>query len=141
MLEIKITAPELTEAINNFSKAMIVLAEKIPNGMPTTVAPTNITGAAVEVKTPEVVSTAPNSTPVVPTATAQAPVTTAPAEEPTTEYTLEAIAKAGTALIDAGKMGELMALLAKYGVETLTALPTANYPAFVTELRGLGAEI
>jgi hypothetical protein len=101
----------------------------------------NLTDAVVENEVPVVEPTPVAPTPVVPVATPQVPVTTATAVAPAPTYTLEAIAKAGTALIDAGKMGELMALLARYGVETLTALPTDKYTEFATELRGLGAEI
>ena len=65
--------------------------------------------------------------PVVPTAAPQ--------------YTLEMIAKAGTALVDAGKMDALCGLLAKYNVDALTSLDPAQYGAFATELRALGAQI
>ena len=74
-----------------------------------------------------------------------APTQTAPAAQtvPTAapQYTLDMIAKAGTALIDAGKMAELSALLAKYGVEALTTLDPAHYGAFAAELRAMGASI
>ena len=63
------------------------------------------------------------------------PVAGAPA------YTLDQLAKAGAALVDAGKMESLMALLAKYGVQAVTQLPPAQYGAFATELRALGAQI
>ena len=78
--------------------------------------------------------------PVVPLAqpvepTAPAVPTAAP------QYTLEMIAKAGTALVDAGKMDDLCNLLAKYNVDALTSLNPAQYGAFATELRALGAQI
>lgn len=56
-------------------------------------------------------------------------------------YTLEMIARAGTALVDAGKMDALCGLLAKYGVEALTALDPAQYGNFANDLRALGAQI
>ncbi len=43
-------------------------------------------------------------------------MTTAPA------YTLDQISKAGASLVDAGKMEQLLALLAKYGVQAVTQL-------------------
>ena len=71
---------------------------------------------------------------------AQAPVASAvPTGAPT--YTLEMIARAGTALVDAGKMDALCGLLAKYGVEALTALDPAQYGNFANDLRALGAQI
>lgn len=166
MLEIKITAPEISEAINNLARA-IGLAVTNPVGMTIGVVPTNTTSADANVQTEPQQSTLAQATPVpvpqptaVPTVPTSAPqtVTTAPntpsANYPTEvastaptvptstpQFTLEMIAKAGTALIDAGKMSELSALLAKYGVEALTSLDTAQYGAFANDLRALGAAI
>lgn len=73
---------------------------------------------------------------VVPTNPAPAvPVTTAPT------YTLDQIAKAGASLVDAGKMEQLLALLAKYGVQAVTQLQPDQYGVFATELRTLGAQL
>lgn len=60
---------------------------------------------------------------------------------PAPQYTLEMIATAGSALIDAGKLDQLMALLGKYGVDSLTNLAPENYGAIAQELRALGARI
>ena len=57
------------------------------------------------------------------------------------QYTLEMISAAGSALIDAGKMEQLLALLKKYGVDNLTALKPEQYGAMATDLRALGARI
>ena len=120
MLEMKITiaAPDLAAAINN-------LAVAFANG----------NTAPVEKAT----------TPVASAPVAQAPIAQAPAASavPTgaPTYTLEMIARAGTALVDAGKMDALCGLLAKYGVEALTALDPAQYGNFANDLRALGAQI
>ena len=83
---------------------------------------------------------APAVAPVAQAPIAQAPVASAvPTGAPT--YTLEMIARAGTALVDAGKMDALCGLLAKYGVEALTALDPAQYGNFANDLRALGAQI
>lgn len=68
---------------------------------------------------------------------------TAPAAVPTAapQYTLEMIATAGSALIDAGKLDQLMALLGKFGVDSLTNLAPEYYGAVAQELRALGARI
>ena len=63
------------------------------------------------------------------------PISPAPA------YTLDQISRAGAALVDAGKMEPLLALLAKYGVQAITQIPPAQYGVFATELRALGAQI
>lgn len=150
MLEIKITAAELSEAINNLARA-VNLAAATPVGMTTGAARTNTTYATVEETTPASVTAL--QTPAAPAkaevnnitaaAAASVPVVTAAPAVPTAapQYTLEMIAKAGTALIDAGKMNELTALLSKYGVEALTALDPAYYGAFAAELRAMGAQI
>lgn len=77
-----------------------------------------------------------------PAVTPAANVTPAPAV-PTSapQYTLDMIATAGSALIDAGKMDQLMGLLGKFGVASLTELAPENYGAVANELRAMGAAI
>lgn len=118
MTEIKVTisAPDLSEAINALARALSGThncecgdtrkAETAPAVAPTvpSCAPTNATPASAPVAAPVV---APAQT-VVPTSA------------PT--YTLDAIARAGTALLDAGKMNELTELLKKYGADTLVTI-------------------
>lgn len=70
----------------------------------------------------------------VPTANA-APPTTAPT------YTLDALARAGATLAQSGKMEQALALLAKYGIQTVNQLKPEQYGAFATELRALGAQV
>ena len=62
---------------------------------------------------------------------------------PVTEntYTIEQLAVAATALVDAGKREALVALLNNYGVNALTTLPKEKYGAFATSLREMGAKI
>ena len=151
MMEIRITAPELSEALNNLANAI-----KPTSAIGVTNALAELAEAKAE--TPAVQTTPipvapvapvqPTPIPVAPVAPVQpTPIPVAPAA-PTTavptaapQYTLEMIAKAGTALIDAGKMGELTALLAKYGVEALTSLNPAQYGVFAADLRAMGASI
>ena len=86
--------------------------------------------------------------PVAQPAAAPAPVAPpvpapAPAAAPTTAraFRFEDIQLAATSLCDTGKRAEVLALLAKYGIQALSALPAEQYGAFATELRGLGAKI
>lgn len=171
MLEMKITiaAPDLAAAINNLAVALAngntVPAEKPTkaekqteakdaaqqaapvNPMQATGAPLSATPAQtvapvanVPVAPAVVQQAAPAVAPVAQAPVAQAPVAPAvPTGAPT--YTLEMIARAGTALVDAGKMDALCGLLAKYGVEALTALDPAQYGNFANDLRALGAQI
>lgn len=99
------------------------------------VVPTQPTPAPVATPTPAPAPAAPAQT-VAPTNPAPTvPVTTAPT------YTLDQIAKAGASLVDAGKMEQLLALLAKYGVQAVTQLQPDQYGVFATELRTLGAQL
>ena len=86
--------------------------------------------------------------PVAQPAAAPAPVAQpvpapAPAAASTTAraFRFEDIQLAATSLCDTGKRAEVLALLAKYGIQALSALPAEQYGAFATELRGLGAKI
>ena len=145
MLEVKITiaAPDLAAAINNLAVALAngntVPAEKPAKAEKQTEAkdaaqqasvnPMQATGAPLSATPAQTVAPVAN----VPVASA------VPTGAPT--YTLDMIARAGAALVDAGKMDALCGLLAKYGVDALTALDPAQYGNFANELRALGAQI
>ena len=89
--------------------------------------------------------------PPMPAAGQQAPVP--PAPNPTqppaatalpteaARYTREQLARAGVSLMDSGKADQVQGLLAQFGAERLEALPEAQYGAFATALRGLGAKL
>lgn len=144
MLEMKITiaAPDLAAAINNLAAALdgnTVPAEKPAKAEKQTEAKDAAQRAPVN---PMQATGAPlSATPVQTVApVANAPVASAvPTGAPT--YTLDMVARAGAAFVDAGKMDALCGLLAKYGVEALTALDPAQYGNFVNDLRALGALI
>lgn len=106
---------------------------------PATAVPTQPTPAPVATPTP---TPAPAPAPAAPAQTV-APTNPAPAVPVTTAptYTLDQIAKAGASLVDAGKMEQLLALLAKYGVQAVTQLQPDQYGVFATELRTLGAQL
>lgn len=138
MLEMRITiaAPDLAAAINNLAAALdgnTVPAEKQTEAKDAAqqapVNPMQATGAPLSATPAQTVAPVAN----VPVASA------VPTGAPT--YTLDMIARAGAALVDAGKMDALCGLLAKYGVEALTALDPAQYGNFANDLRALGAQI
>lgn len=142
-VKITITAPELANAINNLAAALagktsldnpdksVQTEQNVMQYSPVTpVAPVSAPAQVTNIVTPPAPSPAP---------AAQTPTNTVPTGAP--QYTMGMLAVAGTALIDAGRMGELCGLLAKYGVESVTALNPAQYGAFATDLRALGAQI
>ena len=82
------------------------------------------------------------------TAPASAPrVDSIPAPEPAVPvaaaptYTVEQIMAAGSTLMDAGKINDLMNLLHKFGVQAVMDLKPEQLGAFATEMRALGAVI
>lgn len=58
-----------------------------------------------------------------------------------TSYSMDDLAHAAMALMDAGKQAGLQALLANFGVESLPLLPPEHYGAFATGMREMGAQI
>lgn len=108
----------------------------------TAAAPKTVELPAVNPTTPvQAVSTTSTAelTPVQPTVPTNA-APTAPAG-PGESYTLEALVNAGTALVDAGKVPQLLALLSKYGVPAVTQVPKEAYSAFGAELKAIGAQL
>lgn len=165
MLEIKVqlsATDDLIAAVRNLAAALNgenlkpaakagASAASAPIAQPAMpAAPVNPTPAPVATPAPAPgapLSAAPAQTatpivPMVPVATpapAVTPAPTVPTSAP--QYTLDMIATAGSALIDAGKMDQLMGLLGKFGVASLTELAPESYGAVANELRALGAAI
>lgn len=154
MLEMKIkieVADALISAIDKLASALNITA--LPAQTPAPAAPANPTAAPAPVTAPasapvQAASTSPiadptpaqppvqmNAAMTAPTHAPVVPVTAAPT------YTLDQIATAGAALVNAGKMEQLLALLGKYGIQAITQLKAEQFGPFVTELRGLGAQI
>lgn len=153
-MKIKIEVPDLAAAICKLAAAITppdinTLTPDEPRGIPAAapVSPVAAPAPAAPVN-PTPAPAAPVAAPAVPTApvpTEQpaAPVAQAPAAVPVTAptYTLDQIARAGASLVDAGKMEQLLALLARYGVAAVTQLQPDQFGVFATELRALGAQI
>lgn len=146
-MTIKVEAPALTAAIEKLAAAITPPDPNIltpdeprqPVVVPVTTAvptqPPVTTSAPVPVAQPAASDPAPAPAPAAPVT----PAPTVPVTAPT--YTLDQIAKAGAALVDAGKMEQLLALLGKHGVAAVTQLSPEQYGEFATELRALGAQI
>ena len=130
-MKITITAADLAAAINN-------LAAAIEKRTPHTVCNQNGNDNK-HIDNVGTVNIGAAPAPQAPVASAQPAAPAVPTAAP--QYTLEMIATAGSALIDAGKLDQLMALLGKYGVDSLTNLAPENYGAIAQELRTLGARI
>ena len=137
----RIEAPELAAALNNLADAL----KSRPVAFP-----------IAKTASPEPVQTATPTTPECPTVAATTPDTSAangpvasvpntPVNVPTisTEkvYTFEDITKAGSQLLEQGKMQQLMDLLKGYGVQAVTQLKPEQYADVAAGLQRLGANI
>lgn len=160
MFEVKVTieSPALVEAMNNLASAIVsgmtvkvpevkAVAQPVQNQQTAPAAPTQEvpqtpvqTQPIMNVPTAAPAPTAPTQAPVQQTPAPVAP--TQPAQQTAkTPTTLEAISRAGAALVDQGKMQQIMGLLSKYGVQAITQLQPNTYEAFAAEMRTLGAQI
>ena len=158
MFEMKITieSPALVEAMNNLASAIVSgMTVKVPE-VKAVAQPVQNQQTAPAAPTQEVPQTPVQTQPIMnvptaapaPTSPTQAPVQqtpvapTQPAQQAAkTPITLEAISRAGAALVDQGKMQQSMGLLSKYGVQAITQLQPNTYEAFAAEMRTLGAQI
>lgn len=150
---LKVQAPELAAAIAQLAAVMgnapiQTLAAPAPVAAPApaqlpTATPTQPPAPVAPPAAP--VAPAPAQAPAAPPAQAQPPVAPpAPPVVPTAAaptYDRDQIMTAGAALIDAGKINELMGLLNAFGVQAVTQLKQEQLGAFATELRKLGAQI
>ncbi len=151
MFEIKVTVeiPGIPEAINN-------LAEVVRDGRKKTTALDAVVGnpAVVHPAASAPAASAPAApapaapAPAAPAPTASVPAASAPVEIPAAEpesqnksYTLDDLSRAGAALVDQGKMPQLLDLLSKYGVQAVTQLDSSVYPAFAENMKALGAQL
>ena len=56
-------------------------------------------------------------------------------------YNIDMLSRAGTALLDQGKMGDLLNLLSKYGASSLMDLKPEQYGPFAQDLKAIGADL
>lgn len=120
-----------------------------PSGKDTSQGPT--AGITPETFTPAPIQPAPvaqpaqqvPAAPVTPPPVQQAPATPPVQPVPTTapSYTLDDLTRAAIPLMDSGRQPELLQLIRSFGVDAMPSLPQAQYGAFATALRGLGAQI
>lgn len=151
-ITINVNCPELVTAINNLANA---INGNHPQNSSISVKTTSQTPV-----TPVVPIQAQNSThPIAPVQSFSAPVTpitqppvSVPTAQPSTyaayptqiaptnvpNYTIEQLQTAIAPLLDAGKAGQLQALVQSFGVATLMDIPKDRYGEFANGLRNLG---
>ena len=137
----RVEAPALVEAINNLAAAL----NKAPAAVPAPVdppkqdTPAPDPAPAANPTAPAPVSSANALTPAAtPTAPANAAAPSPGAE--TKAVTFDDIVAAGSQLLDAGRMNDLLNLLKNFGVQAITQLKPEQFSDVAVSLRGLGAK-
>ena len=153
----RIEAPALVDALNNLAGALsggTVAAAPAGEQKPIQLTPKQDTPAQAAT----VLAANPTAAPATNTVNGNAPATTsaptaaaptpapnaapapAPAETSKT-VTFDEIVSAGSQLLDAGRMADLLGLLKGFGVQAITQLKPEQYADVAVALRGLGAKI
>ena len=142
----RVEAPALVDAINNLANALtggIVVPANAktpePKAAPAPAPVENPTPAPVAPPVTDVSSVnapTPADTPTAPEAVA------APSPAAATKaVSFDEIVSAGSQLLDAGRMNDLLGLLKGFGVQAITQLKPEQYNDVAVALRGLGAKI
>lgn len=134
-MNITITAAGLEAAINNLATA--IGGNAAANKAESAAVINNQNAPAPAIPSAPIIPTVPSP----PVAQPSVPVNPTPIPTSAPQYTFDMISTAGSALIDAGKMDQLVMLLGKFGVQSLTDLNPESYGAVANELRALGAKI
>ena len=149
MLEISITihTPELADSICELAKAIkgitvetdepaVSMAPQMQvEAMPIAV-PVQQPAVPVAAEQPIVNPTIPTA-PVVPVQPQAVPVA---APQQKREFTLDVISRAGAALIDQGKMQQILGVLGKYNLQAITQLKEDQFESFARDLEAIGAK-
>ena len=158
MFEVRVTveAPDVCAAVRELAAAMVATAGA-PRAVNTAEKQTPVQQAPVQQFTQPTTQQAPvqatqppqqapaqlpqQFTQPAPNTVAQAfqqPVQQAPAAR---QYTADEIARAGASLLEKGLMPQLIALLGKYNVQSITGLRPDQFPAFAEDLKAMGADL
>ena len=146
MLEVKvnvvITAPEVAGAINNLAAAIsskTLQEQSVPVVESQTSISTLVPADPVS-EAPMQATPTQSQIPAVPVQQPATPIAGVPlASAP--QYSVDQIMTAGAALMDAGKVDDLLNLLHSFGVQAVMDLKPEQLGAFATEMRKLGATI
>ncbi|MCD8372045.1 MAG: hypothetical protein LUD27_01945 [Clostridia bacterium] len=141
MCEIKITisAPDLADAIKSLAEALSVSVQSQARSEPVQAAALKDAGASEAEKPAELQTT--------PEPAKSAAETNATPSEPEKQpvnariYTITELSKAGADLLTKGKMGQLVELLKRFGVQALTQVPKEKYGDLALGLIELGAQL
>ena len=130
-IKILIEAPELAASLNNLAAAVSNFGEiKV---QPVVAAPV----ANPTVQQPMTAAPVTSVSQTIPPVTTDSPATEQPAPR---KYTMQDIAKVGSALLDKGMMPQLSAILSEMGVQAIPQLREDQYPIVAEKLIALGGK-
>ena len=138
-MEIKVTVDLGEKTVALLGTFVAALAGNKPVSVTVPEAPTTKTTLETPT-TPEVKTEVKPTAPVVKTPPTETVTVTVPTAAPT--YTLIELGNAAKAILDAGNVEKLKALLTdQFGVKALTELAPERYGEFATAIRAMGAKI
>ena len=134
MFEVRVTveAPDVCAAVRELAAAMVATAGA-PRAVNTAEKQAPVQQTAAQ-PVQQFTQPAPNTV----AQAFQQPVQQAPAAR---QYTADEIARAGASLLEKGLMPQLIALLGKYNVQSITGLRPDQFPAFAEDLKAMGADL
>lgn len=140
MFEVRVTveAPDVCAAVRELAAAMVATAGA-PGAVNTAEKQAPVQQTAAQ-PVQQFTQPAPNTM----AQTFQQPVTqTQPAQQAPAarQYTADEIARAGASLLEKGLMPQLISLLGKYNVQSITGLRPDQFPAFAADLKAMGADL
>lgn len=147
MFEVRVTveAPDVCAAVRELAAAMVATAGA-PGAVNTAEkqAPVQQTAAQPVQQFTQPAQQFTQPAPNTMAQTFQQPVTqTQPAQQAPAarQYTADEIARAGASLLEKGLMPQLISLLGKYNVQSITGLRPDQFPAFAADLKAMGADL
>ncbi len=114
----------------------------VPQAVPTTqtAVPTmQTTVPTMQTTVPTMQTTVPTTQTTVPTTQTTVPTTAVPTTAVAQEFTIDQLSVAAAGLVNQGKQEILLALLTRFGVQTMVDLPKEQYGAFAQALKAEGA--
>lgn len=140
MFEVRVTveAPDVCAAVRELAAAMVATVGA-PRAVNTAEKQAPVQQTAAQ-PVQQFTQPAPNTM----AQTFQQPVTqTQPAQQAPAarQYTADEIARAGASLLEKGLMPQLISLLGKYNVQSITGLRPDQFPAFAADLKAMGADL
>ena len=136
------TIQQPTQAITPQAPIQQSMPNSVPVKMPENISNSDAVNQFINGQAPTAPPAQPQTSQAPPTQAPQPVPTTPPVQAPTTapSYDVQKLAVAAMQLKDAGRIGEIQELIAKYGVATIMQLKPEQYDAFAQDLIAKGVK-